>query len=258
MHLYFSLFGHIIPSYGLMIAVGVILANLIALRLIKRNHDDLNDFIIIEAYIFGGAFIGAKLLYLIVFFDNIEWEHILDFEYFNSLMQGGFVFYGGLIGGLLFALLAGKIHKLPVKEYIIDYIFLIPFVHAFGRIGCFMAGCCYGIPYDGIGAVVFPEHSYALSGISLFPVQLVEAFLLLFISLLILYLHLFRNSKYTVETYSVLYGISRFILEYLRYDDFRGKLGIFTTSQWISILLCVFTVVVLVYRHIDIQTNSLD
>lgn len=250
MHLYFHLFGHMIPSYGLMIAVGVILANLIALPLIKKNQHDLNDFIIIEAYVIGGAFIGAKLLYLIVSLENIEWEHIFNFEYFNSLMQGGFVFYGGLIGGLLFALLAGKLHKLPVKEYIIDYIFLIPFVHGFGRIGCFMAGCCYGIPYDGIGAVIFPENSYALSRISLFPVQLVEAFALLTISLLVLYFHLFRKSKYTVETYFILYGIIRFVLEYFRYDDFRGKLGIFTTSQWIAVMLCVFAFIMIINKKI--------
>ena len=247
MHLYFSIFGHMIPSYGLMITLGVILANLIGFALIKRNHHDLNDFIIIEAYILGGAFIGAKLLYLIVTFNDIDWKQIFNFEYFNSLMQGGFVFYGGLIGGLLFALLAGKLHKLPVKEYMIAYIFLIPFVHGFGRIGCFMAGCCYGIPYDGIGAVIFPENSYALSGISLFPVQLAEAFVLFIISLLILYLQLLRKSKYTVETYFILYGIVRFILEYFRYDDFRGKFGIFTTSQWIGIMLSVFASVMMVH-----------
>lgn len=71
-------------------------------------------------------------------------------------------------------LLAGKIHKFNVKIYIRNFIFLIPFIHAFGRIGCFFAGCCFGIPYNGIGAVVFPENSYALPDVSLFPVQLVE------------------------------------------------------------------------------------
>lgn len=250
MYAYFNLFGRTIFLYGVMIVSGVILANLIALRLINKNHHDINAFIIIEAYIFGGAFIGAKLLYFLVSFNDIEWKNMLNITYFNSQMQGGFVFYGGLIGGLLFALLAGKIHKIPVKEYIINYIFLIPFIHSFGRIGCFMAGCCYGIPYNGIGAIIFPKNPFfaELSGIPRFPVQLVEAFALLIISLLILYLQLFRESKDTVETYFILYGIIRFVLEYFRGDIVRGKLGIFTTSQWLGILLSMSALAILVYK----------
>ena len=224
MHVYLHLFGLTIPSYGLLIASGVVIGNIIAFFVLKHEKLDFNDWMILEAYCILGGFLGAKLLYLLVSYKSIDWSRITDFQYFNALMLSGFVFYGGLIFGLIFVFLAGKIHKIPAGIYVRKFIFLIPFMHSFGRVGCFMAGCCYGIPYDGIGAVVFPEGSYAIPGIKLFPVQLVESACLMIIAFAILYLQIKKQWYYTVETYLILYAILRFCLENLRYDAERGYL----------------------------------
>ena len=237
MHVYLSLFGLRIPSYGFFIALGVILANMAALFVLKKTGQDFNDFTILEAYCILGAFTGAKVLYLMVSFEKINWKRVTDSLYFSGLMQKGFVFYGGLIGGLLFVFMAGKFHKIKSEPYIRNFVFLIPFIHGFGRIGCFMAGCCYGIPYKGIGAVVFPEGSYALAGVSLFPVQLLEAILLIMTALILINLQIRKKWFYTIETYLLIYGIIRFCLEYLRYDEERGSFAGLSTSQWISIAL---------------------
>ncbi len=256
MQLYFDILDHKLPSYGLMIVIGIILANLLALCVLKKFRQELNDVIILEAYAFLGGFFGAKLLYFAVSYKQIEWKRITEIEYFNQLMQSGFVFYGGLILALVFVLGAGQLHKLPAKEFLRDFIFLIPLIHCFGRIGCFFAGCCYGIPYDGIGAVVFPEHSLAVPGVPLYPVQLVEAVLLMLISLTILILRLKLAWKYTVETYLVAYGIVRFILEFYRYDDARGGLYKVSTSQWISLLLIVAVIVSLLYSRLKLKQEK--
>lgn len=239
MHIYFEFFGKHIPSYGLMIVLGVITANIIALHILRHFKLDWNDFIILEAYSFLGGFIGAKVLYLIVSYRSIEWKRILEPTYFNQLMRGGFVFYGGLIGGLLFVIIAGKVHKIEYIKHLTCFICLIPYIHSFGRIGCFLAGCCYGIPYTGVGAVVFPSNSLAPSDISLFPVQLVEAFCLMVIALVVYWGLIKRRWSFTVEIYLILYAIIRFILEYYRYDDARGHIAGLFTSQWISILLVI-------------------
>lgn len=253
MHLFIEVFGITIPSYGLMIVTGVILANAISMLLLRRNNHDVNDFFILEAYTFLGAFIGAKGLYLFVSYKDIEWNRFLEFDYLNQVMQGGFVFYGGLIGGLLLAVLAGKIHNINVSIYMREYIVLIPLIHGFGRIGCFMAGCCYGIPYSGIGAVQFPENSFAPSGVELFPVQIMEAGVLFVIFGIILLLQILKSWKYTVETYFVLYGIARFILEFYRYDDVRGHFRALSTSQWISILMVMAAVIMVFYKKYFIR-----
>lgn len=248
MHTYFHIFSLSIPGYGLCIASGVVLANLIALCILKKSDLDVNDFIILESYCFLGAFIGAKLLYLVVSYRQIQWNRFFEPQYFNALMQGGFVFYGGLIGGLLFVFAGSRIHRIEPMRYIRSFIFLIPFIHGFGRVGCFMAGCCYGKPYHGVGAVVFPEGSFAPAGIELFPVQLVEAVLLILISILLLVLQLKIKWIYTIETYLIIYGIVRFFLEYMRYDEERGSFGWLSTSQWISIGLIIGAMISLIFN----------
>lgn len=146
MSIYLNILGFHIPSYGLMITLGVILANVFALYPLKKYKLIFDDFLILEAYTLLGAFIGAKLLYLIISYREIDWSRFLEPRYFNYIMSSGFVFYGGLIGGLLCFLFAGKFHHINSKPYITHLIYLIPWIHGFGRIGCFLAGCCYGIP----------------------------------------------------------------------------------------------------------------
>lgn len=260
MKLFIEIGNFRLPTYGLMIIIGVAIANLIAIKLIKKYKLDHLDFIILESYTFLGAILGAKLLYFIVSFDEIDFSRIFEWSYLKLLLQGGFVFYGGLIGGIFTAFLAGKIHKINTITYMKTVICLIPIIHAFGRIGCFLAGCCYGKPYDGVFAVVFPEKSLAPPGIPLFPVQLFEAICLLLIGFTILILQLKFNFSKTVELYLILYGILRFILEYLRYDEARGHLLFFSTSQWISIILILFIVlkeiILNVKKHKKISTDA--
>ena len=101
MSIYLNILGFHIPSYGLMITLGVILANVFALYPLKKYKLIFDDFLILEAYTLLGAFIGAKLLYLIISYREIDWSRFLEPRYFNYIMSSGFVFYGGLIGGLL-------------------------------------------------------------------------------------------------------------------------------------------------------------
>lgn len=242
MQVYIHIFGLNIPSYGLMILIGLILGNVCAGVVLKRERLNVNNFIALEGYSFLGAFFGAKLLFFIVSYKQIDWTRIFELEYFNKLMQGGFVFYGGLIGAILFVFLAGKLHKLDAVGYLRSAVFMIPIMHGFGRIGCFMAGCCYGRPYEGFCAVVFPEESYAVSGVALFPVQLLEAGLLLLLGIILMYLRVKERWHYTLETYVLVYGVIRFVLEYLRYDEHRGIFAGLSTSQWISVALILITI----------------
>lgn len=250
MKVYYEIFGLKIPSYGTMIVLGALIANVICfLMVIKKDKKDPLDLIILEAYGLLGGFIGSKLLYIIVSFDDIEWNRITELEYFSRLISGGYVFYGGLIGALFFVILFGKIHKLDWWFFLRKYTFGIPLAHAFGRLGCFMAGCCYGIPYEGVFSVVFPSESFAPSGIGLFPVQLIESACLLILALILLIYSLKGGYKYSIPIYLISYGVIRFILEYLRYDAYRGEYFGLYTSQWISIFMVLIGVVIIIYTN---------
>ncbi|MCF0145663.1 MAG: prolipoprotein diacylglyceryl transferase [Eubacterium sp.] len=237
MQVYINIFGFTIPSYGLMILIGIAAANFAALPLIRIKKADINEFVILEGYAALGALIGSKLLYFLVSFQSIDWSRMTDLIYLSRMMQNGFVFYGGLIGGLLFLCLGGRIHRIDFGSYLRNFIFMVPLAHGFGRIGCFLSGCCYGIPYDGPGAVIFPEGSFALSGVPLFPVQLTEAVCLFVLAGILFVLTLKTKFSFTLECYLITYAVLRFILEFFRFDEARGRFGPFSTSQWISIIL---------------------
>ncbi|MBQ9391087.1 MAG: prolipoprotein diacylglyceryl transferase [Lachnospiraceae bacterium] len=239
MYLDFGLFK--IPAYGTMIVTGALIANLVVILLIlKRDKKNVWDFIIIEGYGLLGGIIGSKLLYILININDIPWDRIGEPEVLAPLIGGGFVFYGGLILAVILVFLGGKIHKIDAWEYISNYAFAIPLAHGFGRIGCFLAGCCYGIPYEGPIAVVYPETSIiAPSGIPMFPVQIVETCCLFVISIVLFLFYWFRKTQFLLPMYFILYGIVRFILEYYRYDAYRGKFLSLYTSQWISIGMVV-------------------
>lgn len=236
------------PLYGLMILLGIIVANTVALFLCKKFQADKLELLTVESYGIIGAFLGSKILFLIIGFREIDWARIGEIKYLINVISNGFVFYGGLIGALLCMMLAGKLHDIQVWYYLRRFIFMIPIMHAFGRVGCFFAGCCYGKPYHGIGAVVFPEGSQALPGVELFPVQLVEAALVMILAITLILLEVKKKFYYTIETYLIAYSIIRFILEFMRYDAVRGEAFGLSTSQWISIAVFIGTIVSIVYR----------
>ena len=231
MALYLNILGFHIPSYGFMITLGVITANLFALYPLRKYKLNFDDMLILEAYTLLGAFLGAKLLYLFISYRDIDWSRMLEPQYFNYIMQSGFVFYGGLIGGLLLFLLAGKIHHIDWKPFIIHLIYLIP--------------------YDGPFAVQFPEHSIAPSDTTLFPVQLVEAICLLILAVVLAILDLKKSYPHTIAIYFIVYGILRFLLEYVRYDAVRGHLFALSTSQWLSIGFVVGTICYLIRTSVS-------
>lgn len=233
----------IIPWYGLFIVLGIAAGMILGFFLIRINHMKFDDFIQIVCFVGLGAMIGAKLLYLAVSWKSIDFSRITDLEYLNALMGGGFVFYGGLIGGLIGLYLCGKILHIPVMDYARVAAPVIPLAHAFGRIGCAFVGCCYGVPYDGPGAVVYTESIAAPTGVPLFPVQAVEAAgNLVIVAVLCLYGGICRRNGKRAESlqlYLAMYAVFRFVLEFVRYDDSeRGLLMGLSTSQWISIVIC--------------------
>ena len=248
MHPYLHMLGIELPMYGLMIMLGVVVANIVAYKVSKRFEIDFFDLVLVEIYGIIGAFIGSKVLYLIISYKDIEWSRITEFKYLSNILANGFIFYGGLAVAILFILLGGKIHKLETFSILRKFIFMIPIMHAFGRVGCFFAGCCYGRPYKGFGAVTFPEGSQGPTDVSLFPVQLVEAILVLILAIVLLWLQIKKDFFYTIETYLLAYSVIRFGLEFLRYDAIRGEAFGLSTSQWISIAVFIGTIISIIYR----------
>ncbi len=228
-------------SYGLMIAIGVIACLFLAERRCKKYGLDGNRIYSLGfAGLFGGL-LGAKLMFFIV-----EWKAILADPSLLLDVGNGFVVYGGIIGGILAGFLYTKIKKLNFLKYFDMTMPSVALAQAFGRIGCFLAGCCYGKETDSSWGVVFHNTPMAPTGVRLIPTQLISSagdFLICF--LLCMYARKSKKDGQVAGAYLLLYSIGRFLIEFLR-DDPRGTVGMFSTSQFISLLLFAAGVIYLV------------
>lgn len=252
---FIEIFGKQIPMYAVMAIVGAAaLCGVSALLAKKRGDVPGEDVFYMLLYAGIGCLIGAKLLYLIVSVD-IYWlpEKSLkeNLAYWLAVLtSGGLVFYGGLIGAIIGALRYCVHFKIPAAKAFETAVPAIPLFHAFGRVGCFMAGCCYGIEYRGRFAVTFENAIAAPNGVPLLPVQLIEAAgnILLFAALTALFLKNFPRLS-LCGLYLVCYGTMRFTLEFFRGDAVRGKALGLSTSQWFSAAAFAAGAVLLVSRY---------
>ncbi len=224
-------------GYGFMIAIGVICAFAIGCFLAKRSG--LDDDALFSMGLVGivGGIIGAKLLYYIVEFPSVLTDPSILLNFGE-----GFVVYGGLIAGFLSPLIYTKTKKLPFLPYLDCAVPGVAFAQGCGRIGCFLAGCCYGRETSAWYGVTFPADSLAPAGVALIPTQLISAAgdfvfaLILFVLQRKLYHKYGQGSGAVTAVYLMLYAVGRFVIEFLRNDP-RGSVGMLSTSQFIAIFM---------------------
>lgn len=237
----FYVLGRLIPWYGFFISLGLGSASFLSFHLCKITQKNFEDFIILAAWLLMAGFFGAKILFIIVSFKEIDWQYYFsDIHHFSEFIGSGFVFYGGLLGGLLVLPLVQLIHKVPVKNYINILCPCVALTHAFGRIGCSFAGCCYGHITEGHLYFEYTESIAAPNGVHLFPVQGIEAFCIFILAVIMTVLVIKKINFSLTGIYLVSYSILRFILEFFRGDEARGFLGLLSTSQTISIFIFLF------------------
>lgn len=248
------IFGYPIATYGLLSVLGgvaVILYVYFTNRGGRAGRLPGGDLLNLLCLALAGIFIGGKLLGLITMIPVAvrNWAFIATgFMNVLGVLFSTFVFYGGLLGALFAIYLYCRRYKISRRLTFGLVTPAIPLFHSIARIGCFLAGCCYGVEVPwGMelnASHVAPHH------VHLMPVQLFEsAFnLLLFIALAVLSRRLVQKWR-VLPIYFLAYGSGRFVLEFFRGDAIRGHFWAFSTSQWISLLLIAAAIVMLIkYR----------
>ncbi|MBW8860993.1 MAG: prolipoprotein diacylglyceryl transferase [Acidobacteria bacterium] len=236
-------------TYGVLLAAAYLLGLQLARVRAKARGLDANRVLDLGIYIIIAALIGAKLLLLVT-----------DFRTFSSnprelltLARSGGVFYGGLILAVAVALVYIRKIGLPLWTTCDVFAPGIAVGHVVGRFGCLFAGCCYGKPTTLPWGITFSDPFAAANvgtplGVPLHPTQIYEAGAEAIILGILLATER-KGRPYPGRTfwlYMLLYAISRFVIEFFRGDE-RGAVGMFSTSQFISILLAPLAVVMLVY-----------
>ena len=243
-----SLFGDSITlySYGSLIALGAILGFVYTAWRSKKEFnvpfEKTNELIL---YILISAILGGKLF--IIFEDPQRYfsDPILLFKNFRQ----GFVFYGSLLFAIPTMLIFFKRNKLPILGMLDIMAITTCIVHGTGRIGCFFAGCCHGVPYDGIFSVVFTDPvCQAPLNTSIHPSQLYEMTLVFSIMAILLFIKIRRQFEGQIFLlYLMFYSVGRSWLEIYRGDLSRGFIidDIVSNSQFISFL--IFTAALVFY-----------
>ncbi len=251
---YVHILGRQVPAYGLLGVTGFAAGLVVALLLARHFRLDAQDCVFIWAFGGVGGVIGAKLLYLLTIFPQLSealatlaGDPLAQGEFLlEILVSGGLVFYGAVAGALVAAVLYARYAEVSLASYLPALVPAFPLFHAIARVGCFCAGCCYGV--EASWGIAFTEAVAGPNGVPLVPVQLFEAGLelLIFVVLLAYVLSAPRDPLRVLGLYLTLYAPTRFVLEFWRGDLIRGIFWGLSTSQWLSIAILVAGVVLLV------------
>lgn len=253
-------------TYGLMIAVGFLLAMQLSKRQAEREAEDPDRIIDLAFYLLLAGLVGARIVFILTKLD----EYLRDPIEILMFWRGGLVWYGGFIGAAVYLIYYCRRFRLDYFK-VVDL--LIPYTamaHAFGRLGCLAAGCCFGETTDAPWGISFPEGSMAqqaqqnsglvdvhAASLPVHPTQLYEsgAELAMFWLLLVMRRHK-RFHGQLFLTWLAAYPIIRSIIELFRGDTERGVYGLLSTSQYISIGVAIAAVLVYLYvrkqRHIAV------
>jgi phosphatidylglycerol:prolipoprotein diacylglycerol transferase len=235
MHPYFTIFSTKIPAYGTMALIGLFISLFAAVRLGRQYGIKDRDIFCAACYGMLGLIIGAKLFYALPFLPELVsvvkthgFSYLLAHsESFLHRAFAGYVFYGGLLGIMGGVVLYAKMMRMNVRLFLDVLAMIVPLFHGFGRIGCFLAGCCYGV---------------SITATVRFPVQLIESICnFLLFAFLVFYGKKEKNVGKVAGVYLMAYPLLRFFLEFFRGDRIRGLWTIFgcqlSSAQLMSIPL---------------------
>lgn len=224
-----------IDSYTLCIILGVIVAFINVIIYLKKQKFNKRN--VLDMLICGCFAIAFGLIFAILF------QNLYDFIANPKAYKWSFkmTFFGGLIGGVIAYLityyLLNRKWNNDIKAILIVAPSAITLAHAFGRFGCFLAGCCYGKETSSNLGIYFPNIATKV-----YPTQLYEMVFLLLLSAILLFLTYKFNFKYTFVIYLVSYSIFRFLIEFIRGDDRGFSLWGLSPSQIISIILFLISI----------------
>jgi phosphatidylglycerol---prolipoprotein diacylglyceryl transferase len=236
-------------SYGVLLAAAYLLALYMAVQRAKARGIDGNRVLDLGIYLIVAALVGAKLLLLIVDFDQFR----RDPSELWTLVRSGGVFYGGLVLATIVGIWYARKHQMPLWLTADACAPGIALGHVIGRMGCLLAGCCYGSPTAEPWGITFHDH-FAAANVgtpletALHPTQLYDGGAELLILILLLATEK-RGKPFAGRTfwfYMLLYAVSRFVIEFFRGDP-RGMMGGVSTSQIISLVLAPLSIAMLVF-----------
>ncbi len=244
-------------TYGLLIAMGFLLAMQLSKKQAEHDGEDPDRIVDMSFYVLLTGLIGSRIVFILTKLD----DYLKDPLEIVMFWRGGLVFYGGFIGAAIFLIYYTRRYRVSFFKFADIIIPYLALAHAFGRLGCVAAGCCFGKPTDVPWGIQFPMGSMAHhaqqneglisigdAALAIHPTQLYEAgFELLMFWFLLALRPYKRVHGQLFLTWLAIYPIARSIIETFRGDKERGVYGLLSTSQYISIVILLAAIGVYVY-----------
>ena len=219
--------------YGVLLVSSIIIGFIYIFLSLKKEKEDINQLKLYALLFFSFTFVFGKIFTIVVSKEPV------------NIINAGFSSYGGLIGVISSAIIFEKI--VPMNKKLIKYSILsLPLVYSVSKIGCFLAGCCYGIPYDGLFSVTYTSGL----NIKLFPIQLTESIVFLIIFLI---LNRFKNNKNIIYITIIISALMKYLLDFLRYEHINKFI---TVNQVFSLILIIGTFIILIINEKKLTKNS--
>jgi phosphatidylglycerol:prolipoprotein diacylglycerol transferase len=225
-----------IHTYGVLVAVGFLAGIMLAAWRAKQEGFRPEQASDLGVWLIVAGMLGGKLFHLAFY-----WRDFIADWRVNGLssLREGFVFHGGFIGACVATILYAQLNRLPLWKLADVFAPSVALGHAFGRLGCFFNGCCYGQPCRLPWAVKFPA-GHILHGVPLHPTQLYEVAgnLAIFAALSTFY----RRKRFDGQIwwlYVLAYGIVRFVIEFFRGDYRTYYFDTFTIAHVVAAVLIV-------------------
>ena len=227
-----------IYSYGFLVALAFLSGIFLSIYFAKKEGLSAEAILDLAVYVIISSILGARLFYVVG-----QWQEYRDnpIEIF-MLQKGGLVFLGGLLLGLLTIVAFARVKKIPLLKLLDAIAPGVLLGYSIGRIGCFLNGCCFGVPANNFLGVVFPPNSLAGSyfpDAHLYPTQLFSSAAMFLACLALVWTY--RHKRYDGQIFYwglILYSIYRFLIEFLRYSPIHWLA--LTPSQWIVLFGLIY------------------
>ncbi len=239
----------ILPSYSVMAFIGGFIAIIFLYFRLERYGVKFTTFLILSVLCAASGFVGSKLLFMItqipILLEGFSLEKVV-----LVFLQSGYVYYGGLFGVITMVMLATRADFERRKSVLRLMSPAIPLFHGFGRIGCFLAGCCYGKKLDT------PFPLFGVLMIDRIPVQLMESVYEFCMFAILLIIEKKPKEYNLLKVYLLGYAGFRFVIEFFRGDEVRGFFMGVSTAQWISMAIIFYYLVKMLHLRFNSKNEE--
>jgi len=234
-----------IRSYGVMVAIGFLIAIYVAILRAKKKNIPLKIVFDLGLYVLVSGFIGARIFHIL--------QHIRSYDSPADALriwEGGLTFYGGFVLAFLVAFIYLRSRRLPLARVIDIITPSLALGEGVARIGCFLAGCCFGKPTNLLWGVTFPVNSLTwilTDGQKVHPTQLYSSVILFCIFAMLIAIQ--RYMKFPGQLflcYVIMYSIYRFSIDFLRYYAPEEYIGILVSSQATSLITGIIALIIMI------------